>query len=82
MAVEFECLKVLREDHKDDHNLVRLWIVKWSWSDTPVLEKRRIWIDKEGVEKTRKAVGLTKADVDYISENHQTITTILQEMHK
>jgi hypothetical protein len=75
---EYECLKVLREEHKDDHNLIRLWIIKWSWSLAPVLEKRRIWIDKDGNEKTRKAVGLTIDDVNYIAEHHDMILGILQ----
>ena len=75
---EFESLKVLHEEHIDDHNLIRLWIVRWKWGKTPVLEKRRIWIDKEGVERTRKAVGLNKADVDYISKHQDEIVRILE----
>lgn len=75
---EFESLKVLREEHIDDHNLIRLWIVRWKWGKAPVLEKRRIWINKEGIEKTRKAVGLSKADVDYISKHQDEIVRILE----
>jgi hypothetical protein len=75
---EFTNLLTLREEHIDDHNLIRLWVVRWNWGNHPVLEKRRIWIDKEGVERTRKAVGMTKADVEYISEHQQEIISILE----
>ena len=76
--MEFEVLKVLKEEHKDEHNLIRLWIVKWNLGSEPVLEKRRIWIDKNGDENTRKAVGLNQADLNYIIEHQQEITRILQ----
>jgi hypothetical protein len=78
MAAEFKVLKVLKEEHKDDHNLIRLWIVKWNMASRPVLEKRRIWIDKHGDENTRKAVGLSLEDVDYITQNQEEISRILK----
>jgi len=79
---EFEAIKVLREEHIDDHNLIRLWIVKWKWGSSPVLEKRRIWIDKEGVERTRKAVGLNANDIIHISKIQDEVVKILEGEYK
>jgi len=73
----FKALKVLREEHTDDKNLIRLWIVCWG-KGKPVLEKRRVWIDVDGTEKPRKMVGMNNDDLKYIINNQETITSILQ----
>jgi hypothetical protein len=74
---KFKPLKVLREQHNDENNLIRLWVVQWG-SGTPVLEKRRVWIDKDGTEKPRKMVGLDTDDLNYIVEHQYEIANILQ----
>ena len=74
---EFQCLRLLREEHKDEHNLIRLWIVKWNFAKEPVLEKRRIWIDKHGVENTKRLTGFTQDDLLFIIEHQEEISKTL-----
>jgi hypothetical protein len=56
--------------------IVRLQVVKWN-DNKPVLEKREFYLDGDGGEKTGKAKGLTKEDVEIILAHKGEILTLM-----
>jgi len=59
-------------------NQVVLWVVQWSSAIAPVLEKRRLYVLKDGTVRTYGQMGLTLEDWKYISEHWTSICEALQ----
>jgi hypothetical protein len=73
----FEIIETLRSDIIDEKNRIDLMVVAWERAGEPVLEKRRVYILKNGQFRLRKLVGMTARDIQYISEHADHIKEIL-----
>jgi len=61
-----EVIHVFKTERVDAYNRIDIRIVKWSKSESRVLEKRRIWERKDGSEMTKKLMGLTRDDLAFV----------------
>jgi hypothetical protein len=73
----FEIIETLRSDVVDEKNRIDLMVVRWERADEPVLEKRRVYILKNGQFRLRKLVGMTIRDIQYISDHAEHIKELL-----
>ena len=67
----------ISEDNQ--HNYWVYWVVQWCQQPSPVWEKRRIYITKDGRTKTHKQGGLTLDDLKFIAEHQTEIVEDLQK---
>ena len=89
-AVTYRLIKEFkREKLNEDNKLnnVVYWLVQWSGnqtaggefkSTTPVLERRRIYICKDGRVTTHKLMGWTAEDLKWMAENWDEIRAAIQ----
>lgn len=59
-------------------NRYRLWVVQWTNGQFPVLEKRRIYVCKDGRERTYKQMGLSMSDMVCVADKWKEIQQALQ----
>lgn len=64
--IKCDVVSVFRSDPIDASNRVDLRVVKWSTGKERVLEKRRVWVTSSGELRSRKMIGLSSSDVDFI----------------
>lgn len=59
-------------------NFYVLWVVHWANASSPVFEKRRIYVRKDGITKTYKLAGLNYEDYSWLTENWTAVVEALQ----
>lgn len=74
----FEVLKVLREEG-EGQQMTALQVVKWERAGAPALEKRRIYVTRDGQRRFRKLVGLSASDVAYVVQHALEIQALMEE---
>lgn len=76
--------RVILELHREkvsptnNGNVLCLWVVHWSNSPVPVLEKRRLYTRTDGTTRTYKQAGLTLADLSIIAQRQDDVIKALQ----
>lgn len=60
-------------------NQIVLWVIQWSGQTQPVLEKRRLYVKKDGVTRTYQLMGLNLTDLRYMAERFSEICEALQQ---
>lgn len=77
-SVSCNIIKVLKTEPIGEYNRIDIRIVKWSNSVSPVLEKRRMWIDKEGKDVTQKLMGFDRDDLVFVLDNLVEIENLIK----
>lgn len=69
--------EVIKELYYSRKHLLVLRVVSWD-GKAPVIEKRKLYIDKETHEiKHGRVMGLNKNDIDLIKENHAELSALM-----
>jgi hypothetical protein len=58
-------------------NFYVLWCVHWCNSETPVFEKRRLYVRKDGVTRVYKLAGLNYEDYSWLTQNWTAVVEAL-----
>ena len=59
-------------------NQVVIWVVQWCQQERPVLERRRLYVRKDGVVRTYQLMGFTLEDLQFVLAHGQEIADALQ----
>lgn len=71
--------EVIKELYYSRKHLLVLRVVSWD-GKAPVIEKRKLYIDKETHEiKHGRVMGLSRNDLDYIKDNYADLSTLMDE---
>ena len=81
-VVNYRVIREWKREHmngldRDYGNFIVWWVVQWTRQEKLTLEKRRLYIRKDGGVKTYQCLGWNQADMEWMKEHRAEIEEAL-----